>query len=292
MRDIIPSLIKRANVVMEALPYLMNFYGKTIVIKYGGAAMQDAALKESVIRDVVLLKYVGMNPVLVHGGGPEINQYLKKKGIEPRFVGGYRVTDRETMKVVEKVLGDKINSEIVTAIKKMGGKAKGFWGKKGRVIKAFKYFKKDEAGNKIDLGFTGQVGGVRYRFLNKWMKLGYIPVLTSIGVGKSGKTYNINADKAAAAIAAHLKAAKLMMLTDVRGVLDKDGKLISEVNTYRAQKMIKAGAISGGMIPKVKSGLYAIKKGVEKVHIIDGRVPHAILLEIFTDYGIGTMVVK
>jgi acetylglutamate kinase len=277
---------------MEALPYLMNFFGKVIVIKYGGAAMQDPILKESVIRDVVLLKYVGMNPVLVHGGGPEINKYLKKKGLEPNFVGGYRVTDKETMKVVERVLGGKINSEIVTAIKKLGGKAKGFWGKKGRVIKAFKYFKKDEAGNQIDLGFTGQVGGIRYRFLNKWMKLGYIPVLTSIGVGKSGKTYNINADKAAAAIAAHLKAAKLMMLTDVRGVLDKDGKLISEVNTYRAQKMIKTGAISGGMIPKVKSGLYAIKKGVEKVHIIDGRVPHAILLEIFTDHGIGTMVVK
>jgi len=285
-------LIKRAGIVMEALPYLQKFYGKTIVIKYGGSAMQDPELKQSVIRDVVLLKYVGMNPVLVHGGGPEINKYLKKKGIEPQFVGGYRVTDRETMKVVERVLGEKINSEIVTTIKKMGGKAKGFWGKKGRVIKAFKYFKRDEQGQKIDLGFTGQVAGVRNRYLNKWMKLGYIPVLTSIGVGKSGKTYNINADKAAAAIAAHLKAAKLMLLTDVRGVLDKDGKLISEINTYRAGKMIKSGSISGGMIPKVKSGLYAIKKGVEKVHIIDGRIPHAILLEIFTDHGIGTMVVK
>lgn len=285
-------LIKRAGIVMEALPYLQKFYGKTIVIKYGGSAMQDPELKQSVIRDVVLLKYVGMNPVLVHGGGPEINRYLKKKGIEPQFVGGYRVTDRETMKVVEKVLGGKINSEIVTTIKKMGGKAKGFWGKKGRVIRAFKYFKRDDLGQKIDLGFTGQVAGVRNRYLNKWMKLGYIPVLTSIGVGKSGKTYNINADKAAAAIAAHLKAAKLMLLTDVRGVLDKDGKLISEINTYRAGKMIKSGSISGGMIPKVKSGLYAIKKGVEKVHIIDGRIPHAILLEIFTDHGIGTMVVK
>lgn len=285
-------LIKRANVVMEALPYLQKFYGQTIVIKYGGAAMTNPELKQSVLRDVVLLKYVGMNPILVHGGGPEINKHLKRKGIEPKFVGGYRVTDKETMKVVEKVLGGKINSELVTLIKKMGGKAKGFWGKKGRVIKAFKYFKKDEQGNRIDLGFTGQVGGVRYRFLNKWMKLGYIPVLTSIGVGKSGKTYNINADKAAAAIAAHIKANKLMLLTDVRGVLDKDGKLISEINTYRAQKFMKNGTISGGMIPKVKSSLYALKKGVQKVHIIDGRIPHAILLEIFTDYGIGTMVIK
>jgi acetylglutamate kinase len=285
-------LIKRANVVMEALPYLMKFYGKTIVIKYGGAAMTNPELKQSVLRDVVLLKYVGMNPILVHGGGPEINRYLKKKGIEPKFVGGYRVTDKETMKIVEKVLGGKINSELVSLIKKMGGKAKGFWGKKGRVIKAFKYFKKDEQGNRLDLGFTGQVCGVRYRFLNKWMKLGYIPVLTSIGVGKSGKTYNINADKAAAAIAAHIKANKLMLLTDVRGVLDKEGELISEINTYRAQKFMKNGTISGGMIPKVKSSLYALKKGVQKVHIIDGRVPHAILLEIFTDFGIGTMVVK
>jgi len=254
--------------------------------------MKDPELKKSVIQDIVFLKYVGMNPIIVHGGGPEINKYLVKLGIEPKFVGGYRVTDAATLKVVEKVLGGKINSEIVTMIKKLGGKAKGFWGKKGKVIKAFKYYKKDEAGNRVDLGFTGQVAGVRYRYLNKWMKLGYIPVLTSIGVGKSGKTYNINADKAAAAIAAYLKAPKLVLLTDVRGVLDKDGKLVSEINSYKAQKFIKSGVISGGMIPKVKSSLYAIKKGVEKVHILDGRIPHALLLELFTDHGIGTMVVK
>lgn len=284
--------IKKAKIVMEALPYIMRFYGKTIVIKYGGAAMKDPELKESVLRDVVLLKYIGMNPILVHGGGPEINKYLEKQGIKPAFVGGYRVTDAATLKVVEKVLGGKINSQIVSMIKKMGGRAKGFWGKKGKVIKAFKYYKKDEKGNRIDLGFTGQVAGIRYRYLSKWMKLGYIPVLTSIGVGKSGKTYNINADKAAAAIAAYLKAAKLILMTDVRGVLDKEGKLVSEVNSYKAQKMIKAGSISGGMIPKIKSSLYALRKGVEKVHIIDGRIPHALLLEIFTDYGIGTMVQK
>ena len=284
--------IKKAKIVMEALPYIMRFYGKTIVIKYGGAAMKDPVLKESVLRDVVLLKFIGMNPILVHGGGPEINKYLEKQGIKPQFIGGYRVTDAATLKVVEKVLGGKINTQIVSMIKKMGGRAKGFWGKKGKIIKALKYYKKDEKGNRIDLGFTGQVAGIRYRYLAKWMKLGYIPVLTSIGVGKSGKTYNINADKAAAAIAAYLKASKLILMTDVRGVLDKHGKLISEVNSYKAQKMIKSGSISGGMIPKIKSSLYALRKGVEKVHIIDGRIPHALLLEIFTDYGIGTMVQK
>src|SRR3989339_1192011 len=198
------QLIKRAETVIEALPYLIKFHGKTIVIKYGGAAMQSEELKAGVIQDVVLLKMVGMNPILVHGGGPEINKHLRKKGIEPKFIGGYRVTDKETMKIVQKVLGEKINQQIVSLIKKAGGKAKGFYGKKGRVIRAFKYWKKDAEGNKIDLGYTGQVGGIRYRFLSKWMKLGYIPVLTSIGVGKKGGVYNINADKAAAAIAAYL----------------------------------------------------------------------------------------
>jgi acetylglutamate kinase len=284
-------LIKRANAVIEALPYLTKFNGKTIVIKYGGAAMQSEELKNGVIQDVVLLKMVGMEPILVHGGGPEINKALRRRGLEPKFVGGYRVTDKETMRVVQKVLGEKINQQIVSLIKKAGGKAKGFYGKKGRVIKAFKYWKKDSEGNKVDLGFTGQVGGIRYRYLNKWMKLGYIPVLTSIGVGKRGGIYNINADKAAAAIAAYLKAEKLIMMTDVLGVLD-GSKLVSEINTYRAEKMIKSGSISGGMIPKVKSCLYALRKGVKTAHIIDGRLPHAILLELFTDHGIGTMVRK
>ncbi|MFA4844841.1 MAG: acetylglutamate kinase [Candidatus Margulisiibacteriota bacterium] len=285
-------LIRRANAVLEALPYLTKFNGKTIVIKYGGAAMQNDELKQMVIQDVVLLKMVGMHPVLVHGGGPEINKFLRKRGLEPKFVGGYRVTDKETMKVVQKVLGEKINAEVVRLIKKAGGKAKGFYGKKGRVIKAFKYWKRDEAGNRIDLGFTGQVGGIRYRFLQKWIKLGYIPVLTSIGVGKRGGVYNINADKAAAAIAAYLKAEKLIMLTDVVGVLDANGRLVSEMNNYKAQKMIKAGSLSGGMIPKIKSTLYALNKGVKTAHILDGRLPHALLLELFTDHGIGTMVRK
>lgn len=285
-------LIRRASAVIEALPYLIKFNNKIIVIKYGGAAMQNEELKASVIQDVVLLKMVGMEPVLVHGGGPEINKYLRKQGLEPKFIGGYRVTDKETMKVVQKVLGGKINQQIVSMIKKAGGKAKGFYGKKGHVITAFKYWKKDENGKRIDLGYTGQVGGIRYRYLQKWMKLGYIPVLTSIGVGKNGEAYNINADKAAAAIAAYLGAEKLIMMTDVVGVLDGQKKLVSKVNTYKAQTMIKSGNISGGMIPKIKSCLYALRKGVKTAHIIDGRLPHAVLLELFTDHGIGTMVVK
>lgn len=286
------NLIRRANVVMEALPYILKFHGKVIVIKYGGAAMENDQLKHDVMQDLVLLKMVGMHPVLVHGGGPEINRALRRRGIEPKFIGGYRMTDKETMKVVQKVLGEKINQQIVSLLKKAGGKAKGFYGKKGRVIRAFKYWKKDAEGNKLDLGFTGQVGGIRYRFIQKWIKMGYIPVLSSIGVGKRGGVYNINADKAAASIAAYLKADKLVMMTDVLGVLDKNKSLISQINTYKANKMIKAGQISGGMIPKVKSGLYALKKGVKTVHIIDGRLPHAILLELFTDHGIGTMVLK
>lgn len=285
-------LIKRADIVIEALPYLMKFHGKVIVIKYGGAAMRDPELKRSLLRDVVLLKYVGMHPVIVHGGGSEITKALKRRKIESEFVQGLRVTTKEVMKVVEYVLGKKINQSIVSILKKNGGKAKGFYGKKGKVIKARKQWVRDEKGKYIDLGFTGQAAGIRYRFLNKWMKKGYIPVLSPIGVGRGGKIYNINADSAAAGVAAYLKAEKLILLTDVRGVIGKEGKLVSEVNAYRVRKMIKQGIISGGMIPKVKCGLYALRKGVPKVHIINGQIPHALLLELFTDHGIGTMVVK
>ncbi len=285
-------LIRRANTVMEALPYLMKFYGKTIVIKYGGAAMENPELKNAVMRDVVLLKYVGMNPIIVHGGGPDINRFLKRKKIEIKFIKGLRVSTKEVMQVVEHVLGNRINSEIVSLIKKNGGKAKGFFGKKGKVIRARKKWVKNEGGEYIDLGFTGEVSGVKYRFLQKWMKMGYVPVISPIGVGPGGKTYNINADSAAAAIAEHLKAAKLILMTDVLGVLDKDGKFVSQVNASKAASMIKSHQITGGMIPKIKSSLAALKKGVGSVHIIDGRIPHAVLLEIFTDHGIGTMVVK
>ena len=285
-------LIRRAKVVIEALPYLMEFHGKVMVIKYGGSAMHDPELKKSILRDVVFLKYVGMHPVIVHGGGPDISKTLKRRKIPSKFVKGLRVTTKEVMKVVEYVLGKKINREVVSIIKKSGGRAKGFYGKKGKVIKAKKQWVKDKEGKYVDLGFTGMVDGIRYRFLNKWMKKGYIPVLSPIGVGRGGKIYNINADSAAAAVAAFLKAEKLILLTNVRGVMGKDDKFVSEVNAYRIRKMIEQGVISGGMIPKVKCGLYALRKGVEKVHILDGQIPHALLLELFTDTGIGTMVVK
>jgi acetylglutamate kinase len=285
-------LIRRAKVVIEALPYLMEFHGKVIVIKYGGSAMHDPELKKSILRDVVFLKYVGMHPVIVHGGGPDITKTLKRRKIPSKFVKGLRITTKEVMKVVEYVLGKKVNREIVSIIKKSGGTAKGFYGKKGKVIKAKKQWVKDKEGKYVDLGFTGMVDGIRYRFLNKWMKKGYIPVLSPIGVGSGGKIYNINADSAAAAVAAFFNAEKLILLTNVHGVLGKDGKLVSEVNAYRTQQMIKQKVISGGMIPKVKCGLYALRKGVQKVHIIDGQIPHALLLELFTDTGIGTMVVK
>jgi len=285
-------LIKRAGIVVEALPYIMHFHDRVIVIKYGGSAMHDPELKKRVLRDIVLLKYVGMHPVIVHGGGPDISKRLKRKKIKTRFVQGLRFTSREVMKVVENVLGKKINPEIVKLLKKNGGKAKGFYGKKGKVIKAKKQWVKNENGNYVDIGFTGHVAGIRYRFLQKWIKKRYIPVLSPIGVGSRGKTYNINADSAAAEVAAHLGASKLILLTDVAGVLDKDGTLISQVNAERAKKMMEQKIISGGMIPKVKCGLSAIKKGVEKVHIINGQIPHAVLLELFTNRGIGTMVVR
>ena len=285
-------LIKRAKIVAEALPYLIRFNDKVVVIKYGGSAMEDPDLKMRVIRDVVLLKFLGMHPVLVHGGGPEISKALNRQKIESKFIHGLRLTTKLVMQVVERTLGNKINREIVSLLKKNGGKAKGFYGKKGRVIKARKIWVKNDHGNYVDLGLTGQVSGIRYRYLYRWIKKGYIPVLSSIGVGPKGKTYNINADSAAAAIAGHLKATKLILLTNVRGVIAKNGQLISQVDTNRIRKMIAQKAISGGMIPKVKCGLEALAQGVEKVHIIDAQIPHAVLLELFTDYGIGTMVVK
>ncbi|MBN2058292.1 MAG: acetylglutamate kinase [Candidatus Saganbacteria bacterium] len=286
------KLIRRAKFISEALPYIMKFYDKVIVIKYGGAAMIDPELKQRLLNDVVLLKFVGMHPIIVHGGGPEINKRLKKRKIEYKFIHGLRVTTRQVMEVVEKVLGKKVNQEIVSLIKKNGGRAKGFSGKKGKVIKAHKTWIKNSNGNYHDLGFTGQVAGIRYRFLMKWMKKGYIPVIAPIGIGPRGKTYNINADSAAASIAEHLKADKLILITDVRGVLDKDGELISEIDTDHINRLIKKKTISGGMIPKVKCGIHALQKGVDQVHIVNGQIPHVVLLELFTDTGVGTMVVR
>ncbi|MBU0671828.1 MAG: acetylglutamate kinase [Candidatus Margulisbacteria bacterium] len=286
------KLIKRAKFISEALPYIMRFHDKVIVIKYGGSAMIDPELKKNLLADVVLLKYVGMHPILVHGGGPAISNRLKRLKVESKFIQGLRVTSKKVMKVVENVLGKKVNQEIVSLLKKNGGKAKGFYGKKGKVIKAKKIWVKNGQGNYHDLGFTGQVAGIRYRFLRKWMKKGYIPVLAPIGVGHRGQRFNINADSAAASVAEQLGADKLILITDVHGVLDKEGKLVSEVDSDKVERMIKNKIISGGMIPKVKCGLHALKKGVDQVHIVNGQIPNVLLLELFTDHGVGTMVVK
>jgi acetylglutamate kinase len=288
----VEQLIKRARIVSEALPYIMKFHNKVIVIKYGGSAMVDPELKQSLLKDVVLLKYIGMNPIIVHGGGPFITKRLKREKVESKFIHGQRVTTKAVLRVVESVLGRKVNKDIVSWLKKHGGKAKGLYGKKGKVIKAHKMWVKNSNGNYHDLGFTGHVAGIRYRYLMKWMKKGYIPVLSPIGVGRGGQTYNINADSAAASVAEHLKADKLILITDVRGVLDKEGQLVSQINAERIKKMINRKVIKGGMIPKVKCGIHALKKGVDQVHIVNGQIPHVLLLELFTDHGVGTMVVK
>ena len=285
-------LVRRAESVIEALPYLRRFNKKIIVVKVGGVAMENPEVRDKFIQDIVLMKFAGMHPVLVHGGGPEINKALKRRHIEPTFIQGLRVTDARVIQVVERVLGYKINRGLVRDIESHGGSAIGLYGKKGKLIRARKLWLKDPVGNDIDLGYTGEVEKIRKRFLLKQIHRGRIPVVTSLGVGPRGKLYNINADTAATDIAAQLRAIKLVLMTDVRGVLGRDGKLLSEVNARRAAAMIHHGSIHGGMIPKIKNGLRAIKAGVEKVHIIDGRIPHALLLEIFTDRGIGTMVVK
>ncbi len=281
-------LIKRAEVVMEALPYLRKFYGKIIVIKYGGNAMVDRKLKSKVIEAVALLRYLGMYPVLVHGGGPEITKELKKRKIEIKFLEGLRVTDAPTMEVVETVLG-RVNAGIVALINRGGRMARGFSGKKGRIIRARKrvFYRNKQ---KIDLGFVGDVAFVDVKQLKAVIAGGRIPVISSIGVDGKGRTYNINADIVAAETASALGAAKLILITNVRGVFDRRDKLISAVNAAKIRRLIRNGVISGGMIPKVRCALKALKEGVEKVHIIDGRIPHAILLELFTDVGIGTMV--
>lgn len=283
-------LIKRAEVVIEALPYLKKFYGKTIVVKYGGAAMVDKDLKAKVIQDLVLLRYVGMRPVLVHGGGPEISKELKRKKIEIKFLEGLRITDKETMDIVEKVLG-RINAKIVSIMNKESFVARGFSGRKGKMIKVRKHIF-IRHGQKIDLGFVGDVKAIDVKKIKEITSKGKIPIISSIGVDGRNRVYNVNADSAASHIAASLSAAKLILLTNVRGVLDKSEKLVSIINASKVRRLINNGTISGGMIPKVRCGLFALKNNVEKVHIIDGRIPHALLLELFTDFGIGTMVEK
>jgi len=295
------GLVERANVLIEALPYIRSFFGKTFVIKYGGNAMKDPELKKAVMLDVILLKYVGLNPVIVHGGGPEIDQLMKRLGKEPQFVGGHRVTDEETMEIVQMVLVGKVNQEIVSLINKFGGKAIGLSGKDGNLVIAKKRTRAIDVsgGNgspkEVDLGFVGDVETVNTDAVRLLSNEGYIPVVSSVGVGLDGESYNINADAVAGALAAALKADKLIMLTDVEGIFEepKDPEtLISALQIDRAHKMIEEGKIDGGMIPKVEACIKALEAGVARTHIIDGRTMHSLLLEIFTDRGIGTMVVN
>jgi acetylglutamate kinase len=289
--------IEKASVLLEALPYIRNFSGRTVVIKYGGAAMTSRELKEGFAQDVVLLKYIGINPVIVHGGGPEISQTMKRMGLEATFVDGHRVTDEETLEVVEMVLGGKVNKEIVHLINRYGGRAVGLSGKDAQLINARKKLLRREVAQAdgsetlVDIGLVGEVTDVRPEILRVLEGGGFVPVVAPLGTDGDGQTLNINADTAAARVAGALKAEKLILLTDTAGVLDSSGKLIPSLDEVTARGLIRRGIIKGGMIPKVECCLTALESGVKKTHIIDGRLPHAILLEIFTQAGVGTEIV-
>jgi acetylglutamate kinase len=294
-------LIKKANVLIEALPYIRTFRGKTVVVKYGGHAMTDASLKDRFAQDVVLLKYVGINPVIVHGGGPQIDKMLDRLGIQAKFRHGVRVTDEATMEIVEMVLAGKINMEITDLINRHGGSAVGLSGKDAGLIlskpltaKAWaESLERDLDGEDADgdFGLVGDIEKVDPSLLYKLQGDHYIPIIAPIGTDREGNTYNINADLVAGAIAAALRAEKLVMMTDIKGIRDAKGRHLSTVSRKDVQRMVKKGTITEGMLPKVHACLDALAGGVGKAHIIDGRVPHAILLEIFTDRGIGTEIV-
>ena len=288
----------KAAILVEALPYIQEFYGKTIVIKYGGNAMINEDLKEKVMQDVALMKYVGIRPVIVHGGGPEITGFLKKIGKQSSFVAGLRVTDEETVEIAEMVLDGKVNSEIVNLLNRRGVKAVGLSGKDAGLIKARKklatVYEGDES-RQVDIGYVGEVAAVDSGIIEDLLDQDYVPVIAPIGVGDDGESYNINADYVAAEIAGALEAEKLLLLTDVEGIykdFQDKGTFISSLHLPEARQYIKEGIIAGGMIPKVEACLSALEKGTGKTHIIDGRLDHSILLEIFTPQGIGTQVVR
>jgi acetylglutamate kinase len=287
--------INKARVLLEALPYMRRFQGQTLVIKYGGAAMKEAELKAGFAQDITLLQFLGINPVVVHGGGPQVSQMLAELKVPTRFVEGLRVTDETTMDVVEMVLAGRINKEIVNLINAAGGAAVGLSGKDGMLLKAQKLEfyrpREDEPPEIIDIGLVGEVTRVNTALIRTLQGQHFIPVIAPVGVGEQGETYNINADLVAGAVAAALGAAKLILLTDVPGVLDREGKLVSSLTRRQAAVMMEEGAIAGGMLPKVKCCLEALDEGVAKAHILDGRTPHAVLLEIFTDTGVGTEIV-
>jgi len=284
-----------ADILIESLPYIRRFSGMTIVIKYGGHAMVDEQLKKDFARDITLMKFVGLNPVVVHGGGPQINLVLEQMGMSSKFVRGMRLTDAPTMDVVEMVLGGKVNKAIVAQINQQGGRAVGLSGKDGGLILAEKLkivYREDE--NKppeiIDPGLVGRVVQVRPEIINTLTEKGFIPIIAPVGAGNSGETYNINADLVASSIAMAIAAGRLVFLTDVDGIFDSSGSLISSINKKKIRKMIEKKTISGGMIPKIECSIDALEHGVGKVHIINGRKRHALLLELFTDRGIGTEV--
>ena len=286
-----------ADVLIEALPYIQRFKGKTVVVKFGGNAMVDEALKNSFARDIVLMKLVGINPIVVHGGGPQIGQFLAKLGKTSNFIDGMRVTDSETMDVVEMVLGGLVNKEIVNLINQNGGKAVGLTGKDGDFIRAKKIHLKravdeDESAEIIDLGQVGEVSSIDPAVVDMLSHSDFIPVIAPIGVGEDGFSYNINADLVAGKIAEVLKAEKLMLLTNTAGILDKQGELLTGLSINDIQALIVDGTISGGMIPKTKCATDALNGGVNSVHIIDGRVDHAVLLELFTNQGVGTLLFR
>ena len=290
MSDSISSAALKARTLAQAMPYIRRFHGRTIVVKYGGNAMTDPALKKSFAHDVVLLKLVGMNPVVVHGGGPQIEQLLGRLGKKGQFVQGMRVTDEETMDVVEMVLGGQVNKEVVTLINQAGGKAVGLTGQDGAFIRAKKMLVPGKDNEPVDIGQVGEIASIDPGVISALEDGGFIPVVAPIGVGEHGESYNINADLVAGKLAEVLKAEKLVVLTNTPGVLDKNGSLLTGLTPKKIDALFADGTISGGMLPKIASALDAAKNGVKSVHIIDGRVEHALLLEILTDEGVGTLI--
>lgn len=291
---------KKAAILVEALPYIQRFQGKVVVVKYGGNAMINEELKQAVFQDIVLMKLVGMNPVLVHGGGPEITDMLRRLGKETRFVNGLRYTDKEVLEIAEMVLVGKINKEIVAGLNFYGASALGMCGKDGGMIKAEKYFHtqvaEDGTNKQVDIGYVGKVKAVDNQVLLDVISQGYIPVVAPIGIGDDQQTYNINADFMAGEIASSLKADKFVLLTDTEGIyeggIEGDKKIFKSLHVDDTEQLIRGGIISGGMIPKINCCVDALNRGVNKVHIIDGRIPHSVLLEIFTNEGVGTMIIK
>jgi len=283
---------QKAEVLIEALPYIQRFWDKNIVVKYGGNAMTDVGLQEDFAEDITLLKLIGMNPVVVHGGGPQINKTLERIGKQGQFIQGMRVTDDETLDVVEMVLGGLVNQEIVTLINKAGGKAVGLTGKDGNFIHARRMTitSKDDKRKKIDIGLVGEVVKIDTAIIDLLDSQDFIPVIAPLGVDENGVAYNINADVVAGKIAVALQAEKLVILTNTKGVLDKNGDLLTGLNPAKINQLVADGTISGGMIPKIDFALEAVKNGVKTAHIIDGRVPHALLLEVLTNEGVGTLI--